>query len=328
MKYYVGCFRSPSRPRATIPLTVSIAGLFVAHLAHAQEQFGVEGPSAAPPAPPGTEQAVVARYWELGRTRPFLAMTVDVGYLYVRPRVTAGYGRPFWSWIGVEAYPLLSLAGVGHYSGAAVGLPGLTLRGGARYFYPFSRSFLEPKNRFTRTDTELLKGPKADTLTYEVELTGTLPLFRGSVFCVLTGYRTALVPEGYYLLEESLRAVIKPPYVWRARLGYLLALSRNGAIRLGVASEVIGLPGRGSYILRGGLLGSVLIDARLEAQASFIPVIRSPDSLGMAGGDFGQLGVRLRWASDSRPPKQRGGPETSRTAPTPDTHALQPLQPP
>lgn len=267
----------------------------------AAEQFGVEGPSTAPPAPGGTEQAVVARTWELGRARPFLALSVDAGYLYVRPRFTAGYGRPFWSWLGIEAYPLLSSAGIGHYSGAAAALPGLTFRAGTRYFYPFSRSFLEPKAHFTRSDTELLRGPKADYLAYEGELTATLPLFRGSVFAVLTGYRTARVAEGYFLFEESLRAVIKPPYIWRARLGYLMALSKNGAIRLGITSEILGLPGRDAFIVRGGLLGSVLIDAHLEAQASFIPVLVSPDSLGMAGGDFGQLGIRYRWASDSKP---------------------------
>ena len=51
-----------------------------------------------------------------------------------------------------------------------------------------------------------------------------------------------------------------------------------------------------SFIVRAGLLGSVSLDAHLEAQVSLIPVWVSPDSLGLAGGDFGQLGVRLRWA--------------------------------
>lgn len=267
----------------------------------AAEQFGAEGPATAPPAPAGTEQAVIARYWALGRPRPFLAASGEGGYAYLRPRFTAGYGLPFWSWVGVEAYPLLSLGGIGHYSGVAAAIPGLTFRAGGRYFYPFSRSFLKPRARFRRSDTELLEGPTADYLAFESELTATLPLFSGSAFGILTGYRTELVPEGYYLFEESLRAVMKPPYIWRARLGYLLALSTNGAVRFGATAEVIGLPGRNEYIVRGGVLGSVLISAQLEAQASFIPVLRSPDSLGLAGGDFGQLGVRFRWATDSSP---------------------------
>ena len=267
----------------------------------AQDQLGASGPGTAPPPITGTEQAVVARYWELGSVRPFIAATVEAGYAYVRPSITAGYGRPFWSWIGVEAYPLISVGGLGHYTGVAAALPGLTLRFGNRYVYPFSRSFLEPKAHFTRSDTELLRGSKADYLAFEGEVAGTLALFRGSLFGVLTGYRTELVPEGYYLFEESLRAVMAPPYIYRVRLGYLLAMNPAGAIRLGVASDVIGLPGRDAFVIRGGLLGSVLITAQLEAQASFIPVLVSPDSLGLMGGDFGQLGVRFLWASGAKP---------------------------
>jgi hypothetical protein len=278
---------------------VLVVATGLARTAHAAEPFGVEAPQTAPPAPGGTEQAVVARYWELGRVRPFFGMTLEGGYAYLRPRFSAGYGRPFWSWVGVDAYPLAAFGGLGHYSGISAGIPGLTIRLGGRYYYPFSRSFLEPRRSFTRTHTEVIQGPTADYLAFEGELTGTIPLFSGSAFAVLTGYRTALVPEGWYLFEESLRVVIEPPYVWRGRLGYLLALSSNGAIRVGVTGEVIGIPGRDEFVVRGGFLGSVLIDAHIEAQASFIPVIVSPDSLGLMGGDFGQLGLRFRWATKS-----------------------------
>jgi hypothetical protein len=181
-------------------------------------------------------------------------------------------------------------------------LPGITFRAGTRYQYPFSRSVLQPQASFSRTDIDLVEGPTADYLAFEGELTGTIPLFSGSAFAVLTGYRTELVPDGFYLFEESLRAVMKPPYIWRARLGYLLALTPRGSIRVGAASDVIGIPGRDEFVVRGGLLGSVLIDARTEVQASFIPVLASPDELGLMGGDFGQLGVRFRWATDSQPP--------------------------
>lgn len=284
--------------RAVLRLCFGAAALCATSRASAQEQFG---PSTAPPAPGGTEQAVVARYWELGRVRPFLSASIEAGYAYLRPRFTAGYGRPFWSWLGVEAYPLLSVGGVGHYSGVMGALPGLTLRLGGRYFYPLSRSFLLPRESFERSDTELLQGPRAEYVAFEGELTGTFPLFNGSAFAVLTGYRTALVPEGYYLFEESLRAVMDPPYILRARLGYLLALNPDGAIRVGVTGETIALPGRDEIVVRGGVLGSVLISAQLEAQVSLIPVLVSPDQLGLMGGDFGQLGVLYRWATASTP---------------------------
>ncbi|HEX6275714.1 MAG TPA: hypothetical protein VFZ53_21885 [Polyangiaceae bacterium] len=292
-------FRRPLR------VFVALAALALAPAANAAEPFGIDSPTPSPPAPSGTDQAVVARYWELGRTRPFLAGTVDAGYPYFRPRFAAGYGRPFWSWLGVEVSPTLAFGGVGSYVGAAAVVPGLTLRGGGRYFFPFSRTLLSPREHFTRQDLELSEGPRGDYLSYEAEAAATAPLFSGSVFGVLTGYRISRVHPDYYLYEENLRSVMKPPYIWRARLGYLLAFSRNGAIRLGAAGELIGLPGREEFVVRAGLLGSVSISAELEAQVSLIPVLVSPDRLGLAGGDFGQLGVRYSFSTGSTPDPER-----------------------
>jgi hypothetical protein len=106
---------------------------------------------------------------------------------------------------------------------------------------------------------------------------------------------------------------MKPPYIWRARLGYLLAFSRNGAIRVGATGEVIGLPGREEYVVRAGVLGSVSISAEVDVQVSLIPVLVSPDKLGIAGGDFGQLGIRYRFATDSTPDPERLRDATQKT---------------
>jgi len=267
----------------------------------AQEPLGIEPPTPSPAAAGGWEQAVVARYWALGRPRLFLSALLDNGYAYVKPQVAVGYGRPYWHWVGLQTYPIASLGGIGHYAGIAGEIPGLQLRGGARYYYPFARSFLLPDDSFSRRDIENLEGPKADYLTLEAEAVTTIKVPVGSMFAIGTFYRTLLVPDGYFLYEESLRAVMKPPYIWRGRLGYLVAFGRDAAIRVGPAAEVIGLPGRSKFVLRGGVLASVSINAFLEAQASFIPVILSPDALGAAGGDFGQLGMRYRWATSSTP---------------------------
>jgi hypothetical protein len=294
--------RSSNRPFSTLLASTVLA---VSSLAHGAEPFGIDSPTPSPPALSGTEQAVIARYWELGRTRPFLATTVELGYPYLRPRFIAGYGRPFWSWLGVEAYPALSLGGIGQYFGASAGIPGLTFRFGGRYFYPYARALLQPQDHYTRTDIELAEGPRADYLAYEGEVAAAAPLFSGSIFGVLTGYRVTNVEPGYLLYEESLRAVMEPPYIVRARAGYLLALSRTGAIRVGAVGEVLVLPGRDEFIVRAGVLGSVSISAELEAQVSLIPVLVSPDHLGLAGGDFGQLGVRYSFATQSEPDPER-----------------------
>lgn len=273
--------------------------------AQVSDSLGGDAPVQSPPATAGTEQAVIGRYWELGRTRPFVAANVELGVMYLRPKFSAGYGRPYWSWVGVEGYPVVGLGGIGYYSGVAFTIPGLILRAGGRYFYPYKHRLLEPREHFSHTRIDLVSGPAGDYVAYEAEAAGTAPLGPGGVFGVLTGIRTGLVPEGYYLYEDSLRVVMKPPYVWRARAGYLLALGRKGALRVGAAAEVIGLPGRDEFVIRGGLMTSVLLSAKLEVQASLIPVLKSPDSLGLAGSDFGQLGIRYRWTLDSTPDPER-----------------------
>jgi hypothetical protein len=271
----------------------------------AQEPFGVDPVATTPPATGGSEQATTARYWELGRARAFFATTLEAGYAYLRPKFALGYGLPYWRWIGLEAYPLVSLGGVGQYAGIGGALPGVTFRVGGRYYLPFSRSFLLPQDSYSRLDIESLAGPTADYLALEAEVTGSIPVPAGTLVAVLTGYHVLLAPDGYFLYEDSLRAVMDPPWIWRARLGYLFALLRDGALRIGPAADLIGLPGRGDFVVRGGLVASVGINAHLEAQASVIPVIVSPDTLGLAGGDFGQLGIRLRWATGSAPDPEK-----------------------
>lgn len=283
-----------------LPLGIGLSGP-----ALAQQPLDIDSPTPSPPAPSGTEQAVVPRYWELGRPRWFVAAMAEGGYAYVRPRFAVGYGQPYWRWIGIEAHPLLSLSGVGHYLGLGGSLPGLTARVGARYTYPFSRDYLKPRSSYDRIDLERRDEDPAKYLALEAELAATVPVLVGSAFAVLTGYRLQGVPDEYFVFEENLRQIMEPPYIWRARLGYLVGFGRDGSIRMGVAGEYIGIPGREEYVVRAGLLGSVVINSYLEAQASLIPVIVSPDRLGLAGGDFGQLGVRFSWASGSTPDPAR-----------------------
>ena len=161
----------------------------------------------------------VARYWELGRVRWFGVATVELGYAYAKPKLAVGYGRPYWSWVGIEAYPALSLHGVSPYGGVAAAVPGLAVRAGARYVYPFTRTLLPAKDSYERVDLELERGRRADYLALEAEATATVPVWGGSAFAVLTGYRIGSVPDDQFLFEESLRAVMDPPYIFRGSLG-------------------------------------------------------------------------------------------------------------
>ena len=61
---------------------------------------------------------VLAGWWS-GVPRWFMAGAIDAGWLYFRPRFSAGYGRPHALWVGVDVNPIFGGSGVGGYAGSA-----------------------------------------------------------------------------------------------------------------------------------------------------------------------------------------------------------------
>jgi hypothetical protein len=235
--------------------------------------------------------------WSEQPERWFVATAFDAGFLYVRPRFEFGYGRPHWSWAGIEVNPIFTDEGLAAYAGARWALPFLQLRVGGRYWYAFRRSYLIPAESYTVEDLERLTGPRSTYLTWEAELSSSLPLGPGSVLAEVAGSAVTGVDDGYYVYEETLRVVVDPPWVWRARAGYAWALALDGSLQLGPIVEVIGVPNRGTVVLRAGGIVRLTLAADLEVRGTFVPAIATPDPLSMRGGDAFLLGIRYRWAT-------------------------------
>ncbi len=255
------------------------------------------------PLPPGSsvEGGATSPYWSRFDSQPFLAATLELGWVYARPQFQAGVGKPFYRWIGLDGQPLISGSGAGLYGGVRAQVPLLDLRAGARYFSPFDHKMLAESERHVRDELEQLDGPDANAVTLEAELRGAVSLPGGGPFWMVTGHYVTGVDSNHDLYEETLKLVIRPPWVWRARVGYAFHFGRERAFRVGFAEEVLQSPGRDGYVLRAGLVSVVKLGDTVDLQATFLPVIHSPDAIGLAGADFGQLGVRWRWAT--RPPK-------------------------
>ena len=230
-------------------------------------------------------------------TRWFLSTSIDVGFLYFRPRVSTGYGLPFSTWLGLDANPIISAEGAGGWLGVRAALPNINLRFGGRYFHSFRRSRLDPQETYTISDIERRSHPDSSYFSLEAELTGTFPAGPGVVLVELAATSVLGVPTGFFVFEETIRVVVDPPYVWRARVGYSLPFGQDGLFRVGGVVEVVGIPNRGVHILRGGLTVRVPLFRNLEARGTFIPVWASPDTLGLSGGDSFLVGIRYRWAT-------------------------------
>ena len=241
----------------------------------------------------------MARSWGELPARPFVATTIDVGWVYVRPRVSLGYGKPFTSWVGIDLNPLAQTSGIGAYGGARLSLPFVDLRVGSRYVYSFSHSYYDPSTSFTRVDLDGDSGIPAKLLTHEAELTLNIPAGPGDILLLGSASIVTGIPEGQFAFEETLHVIVKAPYVWRARTGYSVRFGSARQHSVGLVGEVLDVPRRDdSLTVRVGPVLRIVLSRRVEVRGSFVTTIFSPDRIGLVGGDFTELGVRYRWATE------------------------------
>jgi hypothetical protein len=274
--------------------------LFLAGVAIALASLGREARAdekATPTVPETTLPSKQPNYWARGENRLFASAMIDVGYLYLRPRITVGYGKPFLLWAGLDANPIATSSGLGAYAGLRLQVPWFDLRVGARGFRAFEHHFLAPQGSYETVDLQNATGPLSQYVTLEAELSGAIPVGPGSILLVLTAASVQGVPSGWYVYEETLHAITNPPGIYRARFGYGLRLGSEGNARVGLVGEALDLPGRREVVFRAGVVAGFTIDDHLEALGLLLVPVAGVDSLGIAAGDYGEFGIRYRWAT-------------------------------
>lgn len=241
----------------------------------------------------------MARSWGTLPARAFMATTVDFGFVYFRPRASLGYGRPFTQWVGVDANALGQTSGLGAYGGLRIECPYLDFRAGPRFFRPFEHTYLATQPSYERIDLERVITAPAQTLTWEAELDLSAQLGPGRLLLRGSGSYVTGVPRGRRVFEEALHIIVDPPWVWRARVAYTFTFGSRGQHAIGPAVDILEVPGRDdSRTVRAGPLLRMQLSRRVEARGSFVVTLVSPDHLGLIGGDFTELGLRYRWASE------------------------------
>jgi hypothetical protein len=286
----IGSIAAPARAQDPAPETAPVS---------APETDDATPPLAVLPAPDRLMDPKMARSWDAAPARTFVATTVDAGYVYLRPRLSLGYGKPFTSWIGIDANPLAQGSGIGAYAGLRFALPFVDLRVGSRYFYSFHHSYLPPEESYSRLELDGGTGTPAKLVTHEAELTASIPVGPGEIPLVGSVSYVTGVPSGEYAFEETLHVIVNPPLVWRARTGYMLRFGSQRQHSAGLVGEALDVPKReDSLTVRAGPLLRIVLSRRVEVRGSFVMTIASPDRIGLTGGDFTELGVRYRWATE------------------------------
>ena len=279
------------------PMVLAVCVVVATLVGTVAARAGEPGASPAPADEPAKlDPAPIPQPYYWGQSRFFVAGELDLGFLYFRPRLSAGYGQPYRQWVGIDANPIVSIDGPGVYSGLRFKVPFGDLRVGGRFRTTFERSFLVPQERYEIDDIESREGPLSRYLSWESQLTTKIPAGPGAILIELTGTAVTLVDDGYYVFEETVRAVVDPPWVWRARLGYGLRFV-DGRFGFAPVAEFLHIPGRETYMVRGGVLVRFRISDTVELRATSVPTLVSRDKLGAEGADTFLAGLRWRWAT-------------------------------
>lgn len=237
--------------------------------------------------------------WGSAPVRPFLSSVIETGLPFARTQLALGYGRPHDTWLGLEGGSKISSGAVNMMGGLRGALPNAGFGLGLRYTASLTRNFLPPRERYFRSQTELDVGENARYLALDFDLGLGLPVPFGQL--ALTGLASYVfaVPEDVYLYEEAARTIVAPPLVLRGRAAYELGIGEGDPVRLGPLAEIIWSGERGP-VVRVGPTARVRLSQYLEAYGTVVFALRSPDELGLLGGDASQIGLRLRWATGTR----------------------------
>jgi hypothetical protein len=255
-------------------------------------------------------------HWTNDPARFFAALLVDAGYIYLKPRLDLGYGKPFVAWGGLEVTPLVTPDYAGAYSGLHLQIDWFEVRAGARYVRAFLRQFLTPQASYNLVDLAEDTHHPSNYIDLEANLRAAIPAGPGSILVVGTASSIQLVPAGFFVYDEALRVVVSPPPVYRARLGYVFPFMPERNARFGIVGEVLEIPDRKAQVYRAGVTATFDVDDHLQGIATVVIPVYGPDSIGFLGADYTELGLRYRWASGHHHmPEERVPPQMASEAP-------------
>lgn len=235
--------------------------------------------------------------WSRGTNRWFIASRIDAGFFFLRPRLSAGYGKPHHSWVGLDAIPILSTSALGGYTGVRAEGKYFEARSGTLYQYSFNRSYLPAAPSYGRRDIDVLDGPRAQYWLWDSELELYLPLdvlrLRSQTQAVFAGG----LPDDHHLYIDTLWVVAGPGRTVRERLGFEFFVPGTN-IGITPAAEIVWLQARSTTVVRAGAQLRWLLSDEFEVRTTILPVVYSIDELGRAGGDVLEISLRWRWASE------------------------------
>lgn len=258
-----------------------------------------EEETAPDPRKPSSTRGSFLGGWDAVRPRWFVSARADLGFLFLRPRASIGYGLPHEHWAGVDVAPILSSTEIGIYSGVRYRHPRFEIRTGGLFSHAFTRSHLEPAASYDERDIETLTDEHAEYFASDSELIFNVPLFISFFESETQTILLANIPDQRFVFVDTLGVVVAPPFALRQRFVLNIPLRWIPGLFVGPAVEAVIAPDRSDpWVLRAGGVVRFEMAQDLHIRTEILPTIKSPDHLGRAGAPWLTFTVQFRWATN------------------------------
>lgn len=240
-----------------------------------------------------TPSRVFGDDWSQGKSRLFAAFGASAGSL-ARTDLTVGYGKPHWTWVGVEADGQTTADMAMTRVRARLALVVADLAVGWGRVWSYKHTTLPEQASYA--SLTYADRPEAHYRTLQLWLMGLLPAPHGYLDWQLEALRIYGGSVERAVYDEQLRAVVFAPWALAGRLGYAFQFAdKKGAI--GVLAEGLWPGERDDYLARIGPMFSWMISPRLDVGGVVTMTVHSPDRLNVYEHLWGSLRVRYRTAT-------------------------------
>jgi hypothetical protein len=248
------------------------------------------------------EPESLTEHWSGAPSRLFVAGVADLG-LQTRARLVLGYGKPHWTWLGLEGEAATgSEAGFG-VARARIALLIADVAVAYRRTWAYRHSYLDRERGYS--DADLLGGPKAAYHSLDLSAMGLLPVGGGVIDWQFEAVRVYGLEPGVDLYEEWLRVPMRPPWATACRLGYA-HMFLDQRLAVGALAEWL-WPGPTGSLFRVGPLVNWAFGPHWDLSLLLTAVVHGPDSLNFYNGMWGTLRARYKFATGEKLPHEKVG---------------------
>ncbi len=235
--------------------------------------------------------------WARSEARPFVATRAEAGSI-LRGTCDLGFGKPFWTWVGVETQALSSTEST-TVTGTLTGYtPIASVYLGARHWWSHGKGWLPAAAEYSAADLDHRVGPRVDMTTLLGSAKGWIPMGRFGIPLEANWTYRLDGPFHQVFFDEPNRVIATGRQLWEANAGLAASLDARRTLWVSAQGEWLHVPSRSEgTTLRVGPAAFYAFNERWDVGMLFLFAVYSPDRLGFVSAATGAAVVRWSWAT-------------------------------